>query len=55
MKFYLLSSKIYNLNIEGEIVKLCNYFKGLYHKVHNICLQKHKLHNDKAINIGRQL
>jgi hypothetical protein len=55
MKFHLLFYNIHKLNTKGEATKFCNYFKGLYLKVDNICLKKHKLQSDKATNIGRQL
>ncbi len=41
--------------MDGEVHKLGNYVKGLVSHVDFICLQKHKLHKNRATRIGKQI
>jgi hypothetical protein len=52
MKLHLISCDIWGLNMKGETLKLKKFLKGLNPQANVVCLQKHKLSNERALNIG---
>jgi exonuclease III len=55
MKIHLLSYNIQGLNMDEFFCKMNQFFRGMILQMDIVCIHEHKLHKEKANNIGKLL